>query len=59
VVIAGDGRELFRGQISRKDPPRPLALDVRGVKELRVSVTAAGLIDLGDQVDLVDAKVSK
>jgi hypothetical protein len=59
VVVEGDGRELFRGQVSRKDPPKPLAVDVRNVRELRVSVKAIGLLDLGAQVDLVDAKVSK
>jgi hypothetical protein len=59
VVVEGDGRELFRGQVSRKDPPKPLSLDVRGVRELRVGVKAVGLLDLGAQVDLVDAKVSK
>jgi hypothetical protein len=59
VVVEGDGRELYRGTISRRDPPRPLAVDVKGVKELRVSVRATGLLDFGDQVDLVDAKVSK
>ena len=30
VVIEGDGRELFRGTTSRRDPPKPLALDVKG-----------------------------
>jgi len=59
VVIEGDGRELFRGQTSRKDPPRPLALDVRGVRELRVAVRATGLLDFGDQAVLAGAKVSK
>jgi NPCBM/NEW2 domain len=59
VVIEGDGRELFRGQVSRKDPPRPVVVDIRGVKDLRVTVRATGLLDLGDQAVLADAKVSK
>jgi len=59
VVIEGDGRELFKGATSRKDGRKPLALDVRGVRELRVTVRAAGLIDLGAQAALGDAKVSK
>lgn len=59
VLIEGDGRELFRGRLGRADPPKPLALDVRAVRELRVTVRAAGLLDLGAQVDLADAKVSK
>jgi hypothetical protein len=59
VVIEGDGRELFRGTTSRRDPARPLTLDVKGVRELRIGVRATGLLDFGSQVDLVDAKVSK
>jgi hypothetical protein len=59
VVVEGDGRELFRGQTSRKDPPRPVVVDVRGVKDLRVSVRATGLLDFGAQAVLADAKVSK
>jgi NPCBM/NEW2 domain len=59
VVIEGDGRELFRGKVSRKDPPRPLAVDVRGVKDLRIGVRATGLLDFGAQATLADAKVSK
>jgi hypothetical protein len=59
VVIEGDGRELFRGQVSRKDPPRPVVVDIRGVKTLRVIVRATGLLDFGAQAALADAKVSK
>jgi NPCBM/NEW2 domain len=59
VVVEGDGRELFRGKVSRKDPPRPVAVDVRGVRDLRVSVRATGLLDFGAQATLADAKVSK
>ena len=59
VVIEGDARELFRGEISRKDSPRTVAVDVRGVKDLRISVRATGLLDFGAQAILADAKVSK
>jgi hypothetical protein len=59
VIIEGDGRELFRGQTKAKDPPRPLALDVRGVRDLRITVRATGLLDFGAQAVLADAKVSK
>lgn len=59
VVIEGDARELYRGQISRKDEPKPLAVDIRGVRDLRISVRAKGLLDFGAQAALADAKVSK
>lgn len=59
VTIDGDGRELFKAEIGRKDPPRPLAVDVKGVQKLRLTVKSAGLLDLGAQANLGDAKVSK
>ena len=59
VLIEGDGRELFRGQTGRKEPPRPLALDVRGVRDLRITVRSTGLLDFGAQASLADAKVNK
>jgi hypothetical protein len=59
VLIEGDGRGLFRGHTAHRAPPKPLALDVRGVRELRITVRAAALLDFGDQVSLADAKVSK
>jgi hypothetical protein len=59
VLIEGDGRELYHGQTARRAPAKLLALDVRGVRDLRITVRAPGLLDLGDQVSLADAKVSK
>jgi hypothetical protein len=59
VVIEGDGRELYKAEVGRKDPPRPVALDVKGVRQLRVIVQSAGLLDLGAQVNLGEARVSK
>ncbi|HEX4590969.1 MAG TPA: NPCBM/NEW2 domain-containing protein [Gemmataceae bacterium] len=59
VIVEGDGRELFRGQTSRKEPPTPIVVDVHSVRDLRISVRSTGLLDFGDQVSLADAKVSK
>ena len=57
VVIEGDGRELFRGTTSRRDPPKPLALDVKGCASARQRPQPA--CSTSPQVNLVDAKVSK
>ncbi len=57
--IDGDGRELFSGVVTRKDKPRPVAFEVKGVRQLRIVVGSQGLLDLGDHVDLADARVSK
>jgi NPCBM/NEW2 domain len=59
ITIEGDGKELFNAEISRKDEPRPITLDVRNVKLLRIVVASTGLLDLGNHVCLADAKVSK
>lgn len=59
VKVEGDGKELFAGTLSRKDKHRELALDVKGVKQLRIMVTSSGLFDFGDHVDFGDAKLSK
>ena len=59
VTIEGDGKELFAAEISRTDEPRPITLDVKNVKQLRIVVASAGLLDLGNHVCLADAKVSK
>jgi len=58
VAIDGDGRELFSGEVRTRDAPKPLALDVKGVRRLRIAVTSP-LLDLGNQVNLCDARVSK
>jgi hypothetical protein len=59
VTIEGDGKELLTVEINRKDEPRPITLDVKNVKQLRIVVASAGLLDLGNHVCLADAKVSK
>lgn len=59
VTIEGDGRELFAQEVKRKDDPRPLALDVKNVKQIRIVVAPSGLLDLGGHVNFGDAKVSK
>ena len=59
VVIEGNGRELYRGTIGRRDAAKPLALDVKGIQQLRIEVRPTGLLELGGEISLADAKVSK
>lgn len=59
ITIEGDGKELFAGEMSRNDDPKPITLDVKNIKQLRIVVSSAGLLDLGNHVCLADAKVSK
>jgi hypothetical protein len=67
ILIEGDGRELYSAAVQPPDPkdlkalqaPQPLALNVQNVKRLRIVVSSSGLFDLGDYLNLADAKVSK
>lgn len=59
LIVNGDNRELYRGAITRRNPARPLTLDVKGVQQLRIEVRPVGLLELGGEINLADAKVSK
>ena len=58
VTIEADGRVLFSESIKRKDKPKGLALDVKGVKQLRVIVEGDFAVN-GNRVVLADARVQK
>lgn len=59
VTIEADGRPLFAEAVKRKDKPRPLALDVKNVKQLRILVESDSPFFNGSQVVLADARVQK
>jgi hypothetical protein len=58
VTIEADNQVLFSGTVKRTDKPRPLALGVKAVKQLKVSVEADTPYN-GAHVVLADAKVQK
>jgi len=58
LTIEADGKVVFSEVVSRKDKPRPLTLDVKGVKQLKVGVQREGLY-LGNQIDLAEARLQK
>jgi hypothetical protein len=60
LVITGDGKPLFDGEIKGREPPRPLDLDVTGVRDLEITVDfGSDISDIGDHLDLADAKLVK
>lgn len=59
VVISGDGKALFEGDVRGTDAPRPLDLDVAGVRDLEILVDFGGDLDSCDHLDLADAKLLK
>jgi hypothetical protein len=58
LTIEGDGRSLFNGLVTRKDPPRDLVLDVKGVRELKITVSQSSQYN-GNQVTLASARLQK
>jgi NPCBM/NEW2 domain len=58
LVIKNDGKTIFAESFARKDPPRTLNFDMKGVKELQVTLEGSGLF-LGQQLNLIEAKLQK
>lgn len=59
VVISGDSKVLFEGDVRGTDSPRPLDLNVQNVRDLEILVDFGGDLDIADHLDLADAKVIK
>lgn len=59
LVIRGDEKVLFDAPISGTDPPRPLDLDIRGVRRLSILVDFGEELDLADHLDLCHARLVK
>jgi hypothetical protein len=58
--ISGDGRALFEAECAPGEPPRPIDLDLGGVRELEILVDfGADQLNIGDFLDLADAKLTK
>ncbi len=63
LVISGDGKQLVKLRMTSRDAARPIDLDVTDVVVLEITVgfggDAATNVDLGDNLDLADAKLIK
>jgi NPCBM/NEW2 domain len=58
LTIEADGKVVFSEVVVRKDKPRELTLDVKNVKQLKLSVEPQGLFQAG-QLDLAEARLQK
>ncbi|MBA4189630.1 MAG: hypothetical protein C0467_16720 [Planctomycetaceae bacterium] len=58
VTIEADGQVVFTETLRRKDKAKPIVLDMKGVKQLRVIVDADLSVN-GNRVILADARVQK
>jgi hypothetical protein len=61
LVIQGDGKELVRQAFTSdgKRQPLPIELDVKGVRRLTIVLDPADGQDIGDQLDLCEARFTK
>ncbi len=63
LTISGDGKQLVKLRMTSRDTARPIDLDVADVVVLEITVgfggDAATNVDLGDNLDLADAKLIK
>ncbi|GIW85287.1 MAG: NPCBM/NEW2 domain-containing protein [Thermogemmata sp.] len=58
LTVEGDGRVLFQQTLRRKDPPKPLALDIQGVRQLRLIVEGDFAVN-GNRLILGNARFVK
>lgn len=59
VEVRGDDKVLWQGDVHGSDPPQELELELAGARRLTVFVDYGSDLDIGDQVDLGDARVTK
>jgi NPCBM/NEW2 domain len=59
LEIRGDGKSLWQGTLRGSEPGKNLDIALAGVRRLEIVVDFGDDLDIADQVDLCDAKVSK
>jgi len=57
LVISGDDRTLLETTIDGTDPPKPIDLDVSGVRRLTILVDFGQRLDVADHLDLCEARI--
>lgn len=59
LVITGDRRELYAEDIAGTQPPREIALNIAGVSVLKILVDFGENQDIGDHLNLCNARLIK
>jgi len=59
LMIRGDDRVLLDMTVAGTDPPKPLDLDLSGVRRLGILVDFGDDLDVGDLLDLCEARLLK
>ena len=58
VIIEADDKIVYNETILRKDKPKPISIDIKGVKKLKITVDSELPVN-GNRVVLADARVQK
>lgn len=59
LQIIGDDRTLFEADVAAADAPRPIDIDIAGVKRLKFVVDFGQNLDTGDWLNLCDLRILK
>jgi hypothetical protein len=57
--VLGDGRSMWTQRVKGNDPPRPLRVDISGVRRVTLAVHAGADLDLADHADWCDVRFIK
>jgi len=59
LLIKGDGKSLWEGEVRGTEPAKALELEVGGVRRIEILADYGEGLDVGDRLDLGDAHVTK
>jgi hypothetical protein len=59
LVIRGDDKVLLETTLTGAEGPKPLDLDLGGVRRLAILVDFGGEMDAADHLDLCNARIIK
>lgn len=59
LEIKGDGKTLWQGEVIGSQPAQPLELELTNVKRLEILADYGAGLDVGDRLNLCEARVSK
>jgi len=59
LVIQGDDRVLLETTVTGQEPAKPVDLDLSGIRRLSILVDYGADFDIGDHVDLGEARILK
>ena len=59
LTILGDNKQLFQDSVAGSDKPRTLDIKIVGVRRITIKVDYGKHLDIGDQLNMGNARVLK